>query len=307
MKTTPLARNKSSAFDSIPMRLVVYCEGSTDEFALQLLSRIPSVPGLEVHIIGGSEPRNCKNLYVCVIRLAHGIQSSVNRLSAAETQSAQVLLTKCGPGNVPEVLGRYCTRIAANFVIITMRPGSGVRRWWSASLPERLACHFPVLAIPAEDSSGPFGMDRCLRWLVPLDGSGFAEAILNPLRSLASWLPSSITLLQPLAFAHLWRERVGRNHVASVSKMGPSIADSCDYLAKLAERGFGDSPTRVCCATDSDAVRSIIGLANSSAIDAVAIGLSNRWRMTRVLAAELNELLLHRLRKPVLLFGSASR
>src|SRR3954454_23388852 len=103
MKTIPLAHNKSSAFESITMRLVVYCEGSTDEFALQLLSRIPSMPGLEVHIIGGSEPRNCKDLYVCVIRSARGIQSRVNRLSASETQSAQVLLMKCGPGNVSEV------------------------------------------------------------------------------------------------------------------------------------------------------------------------------------------------------------
>jgi hypothetical protein len=59
--------------------------------------------------------------------------------------------------------------------------------------------------------------------------------------------------------------------------------------------------------TEADGVRSIVRLANSSAIDVVAIGLSNRWRITRLLAAELNEVLLRRLRKPVLLFGSISR
>jgi hypothetical protein len=121
------------------------------------------------------------------------------------------------------------------------------------------------------------------------------------------WAASDITLLQPLEFARFWRERVGRNHLGSVSEIGPSISDSSDYLARIAERGFANSPNRVCCATDSDVARSIVRLANSSAIDAVAIGLSNRWRMTRLLAAELNELLFRKVRKPVLLFGSPSR
>jgi nucleotide-binding universal stress UspA family protein len=88
--------------------------------------------------------------------------------------------------------------------------------------------------------------------------------------------------------------------------MGPSISDSSDYLARMAELVFVNTPTRICCVTDPDPVRSILLLANSSAIDAVAIGLSKRWRLTRLFAAELNELLLHKVQKPVLLFRSAS-
>jgi hypothetical protein len=148
---------------------------------------------------------------------------------------------------------------------------------------------------------------RRLRWLVPLDGSPFAEAILGPLRSLAGWLPSDITLVQPLTVARLWSERVGRIRMASASRMGLSISDSFEYLSRLGERGFADSPTRICCLTDSDPVRSIVRLANSPAIDAVAIGLSKRWRITRMFAAELNEFLYRKVRKPVLLFGATSR
>jgi nucleotide-binding universal stress UspA family protein len=74
----------------------------------------------------------------------------------------------------------------------------------------------------------------------------------------------------------------------------------------MADLVFVNTPARICCVTDCDPVRSILRLANSSAIDAVAIGLSKRWRVTRLLAAELNELLLRKVQKPVLLFGSAS-
>jgi len=73
--------------------------------------------------------------------------------------------------------------------------------WGAASLAERLAWHFPVLAIPAEGTAAAIDTGRQIRWLVPLDGSPTAEAILDALDSLANWLPTDITLLQPLEYA----------------------------------------------------------------------------------------------------------
>jgi nucleotide-binding universal stress UspA family protein len=306
MKTTPFTLDRSPALDSTSVRVLVYCERSADDSVLQFLSRLSTVRGLDIHIVGGSERQNSQNLTVRMLRPSRAIAGRDNRHCLVESKSAQRLLAKCGPGNVHEILARYGARISASLVIVTQTPANLINRWWSASLAERLAYYIPVLAIPAHDSSALFDIERRLRWLVPLDGSPYAEASLKPLRSVARWLPSDVTLLQPLAFARLWRDRIGGSLSASVAKMGPSISDSSDYLARMAELVFVNTPTRICCVTDPDPVRSILRLANSSAIDAVAIGLSKRWRLTRLLAAELNELLLRKVQKPVLLFGSAS-
>jgi hypothetical protein len=306
MKTTQFTFDRSLALDSASVRVLVYSEQPTDKFVPQFLARMPSVRGLDVHIVGGSERQNRHNLAVRLLRPLRAIAGRDNRNCLVESKSAQRLLAKCGPGDVHEILARYGAKVSASLVIVTQTPANRINGWWSPSLAERLAYHIPVLAIPAHHASALFDMERRLRWLVPLDGSPYAEASLKPLRSVARWLPSDVTLLQPLAFARLWRDRIGGSRSASVAKMGPSISDSSDYLARMAELVFVDTPMRICCATDTDPVRSILRLANSSAIDAVAIGLSKRWRVTRLLAAELNELLLRKVQKPVLLFGSAS-
>jgi nucleotide-binding universal stress UspA family protein len=306
MKTTSFAAVRSPALISKGSRLVVFCERPADAFSLEFLSSIPAVPELDIHLVTGSDQRNGQNLTVREVRQDSGLSDSGNRLTRIESKPAQELLSKCGPGNVHELLARYCARIDANLVIVK---GGADRAatWGAASLAERLARHFPVLAVPAGGTAAAIDTGRRVRWLVPLDGSPWAEAILDPLDSLANWLPSDITMLQPLEYARLWQKRVGSKQRASIARLGPSILDSCEYLAGMADSRFADSPTRVCCSTESNAVRSIVRLSNSSAFDAVAIGLSNRWRITRLLAAELNELLLRRARKPLLLLQSGSR
>jgi nucleotide-binding universal stress UspA family protein len=301
MKTI-ISRNRSLARGSDFQRVVVYRAGSADESVLPFISRLPVAPKLNVHIISGSKRQNGTNLAVNVVPLR---QDRGNLLDGVDSQIAQDLLAKCGPGNVPELLIRYSTRIAASLVVMPAAPSNGFTGWWSTSLAERVSRYIPVLAIPAGVPLGPLDTQRRLRWLVPLDGSAAAEAVLEPLRSIASWLPSDITLLQPLQFASLWRSRVAKSRVAQ--QIGPSIADSWDYLSQIASIYNFASPTRACCTTDSDSVCSIGRLANGPGIDAVALGFSNRGRFTRLVAAELSELLHAKVRKPVLMFRRAAR
>jgi hypothetical protein len=307
MKTKSFAAVRSPAFVSKGMRLVVFSEQPADASILGFLSGAPAVPEIEMHVVVGSNRRNGQNPTVRILRQDSGLSTSGNRLTRFDSKPAQDLLSRCGPGNTHEVLARYCARIDANLVVVTAGAADRAAPWGPASLAERLAWHFPVLAIPAEGTAAAIETGRPIRWLVPLDGSASAEAIVDPLACVANWLPSDITLLQPLEYARLWHNRVGRKQPVSIARLGPSILDSSEYLAGIAGSRFANSPTRVCCTTDADAVRSIVRLANSSAIDAVAMGLSNRWRITRLLAAELNEMLLRRVRKPILLCGSTSR
>lgn len=305
MKIKSFAAIRSPAFVSNGMRRVVFFEHPADASILGFLSGVAAVPAMEVHVVGANR-RNVQYPTVQVLRQDSGLSNSGNRLARLDSQPAQDLLSRCGPGNTHEVLARYCATIGAHLVIVKVAANRAAT-WGAASLAERLALHFPVLVIPAEGNAATIEAGRRMRWLVPLDGSPSAEAILDPLDSIAKWLPSEVTLFQPLEYARLWQRRVGRNQRASFARLGPSILDSSEYLAGLGESRFAGSPTRVCCSTESHAVGSIVRLANSPAFDAVAIGLSNRWRITRLLAAELNELLLRRVRKPVFLVQSRSR
>jgi hypothetical protein len=306
MKTKSFAAVRSPAFVSKGMRLVVFCEQPADASILRFLSGVAAVPEMEVHVVVGSNRRHGQNPTVRVLRQDSGLCTSGNRLTRFDSKPAQDLLSRCGPGNTHEVLARYCAKIGAHLVIVTAGAAGRAATWETISLAERLAWHFPVLAIPADGTAAAIETGRPIRWLVPLDGSPSAEAIVDPLAFVANWLPSDITLLQPLEYARLWQDRVGRKQPASIARLGPSILDSSEYLAGIAGSRFANSPTRICCTTEADAMRSIVRLANSSAFDAVAMGLSNRWRITRMLAAELNEMLLRRVRKPILLFGSTS-
>jgi nucleotide-binding universal stress UspA family protein len=306
MKTMSFAAIRSPGIVSNSVRLVVFCERSADASVLDLLSGFPAVPEMEVHVVVGSERSGAPRPTVRVLRRDSGLRPSGDGLGRIESKAAQDLLSSCGPGNIHERLARYCARLDVNLVIVKVA-ANWASTWGTASLAERLAWHFPVLVTPAEGDAVTIDTGQRMRWLVPLDGSPSAEAILDPLDSIANWLPSEVTLFQPLEYARLWQRRIGRKQRASISRLGPAILDSSEYLAGVAESRFADSPTRVCCSTESDAVGSIVRLTNSPAFDAVAIGLSNRWRITRLLAAELNELLLRRVRKPVFLFRSRSR
>ena len=180
------------------MRLVVYCERPADASVEGFISGLPAVPAIDIHVISGSDRHN---LAVRVLRQVHGRDCGSTDSHVTESKSARQLLANCGPGSIHEVLARYCARIDANLVIVMLAPADRLAHRWSASLAERLARHFAVLAIPADATSIAFDMDRRVRWLVPLDGSPSAEAIIDPLRSVTDWLPSDITLLQPLEYA----------------------------------------------------------------------------------------------------------
>lgn len=305
MKTTAHRRNQTFAFKRTQLRLVVYCEGSIDESVLQFLSRSSKLSQADVHFIGGSDGWCEKELTTEVRSSVGGMQSSEYKLSVDKTQSAQALLANCRPGKVDEVLARYCRSLAANLVIVPLRIDR--RGLWSVGLAEKLARSFPVLAVPVGQGLEQIGMSGSrLRWLVPLEGSMVAEAILGPLSSLTAWLPSDITLIQPLPFAKSWQHRLTKNDWDPPSMIDPSISDSKDYLTKCLRREFADSPRRVCCTTDSNGVASIVQLAHSRAIDALALGLSNRWPISRFFIGELNELILRQVRKPILLFEPGS-
>lgn len=284
-------------------QVVVYSDAALDTSVLRFLERTMPLSKFDIHYISRSSGSQHDQL---TVQVKHSVRKQGDyQISFDATQTADALLAKCGPGRTDDLLARYSKRIGADLVIVPML--SDRLLLWTNNIAERLARHFPVLAVPTGAAIERTDLSsRPLRWLVPLEGSIVAESILGPLSSLTNWLASEVTLIQPLDLASGWSDRIVSDPFATSSKLAPSIGDSTDYLMRCARHKFTNAQVRVCCTTGSDAVSSILHLADSSTIDAVAIGLSNRWPISRYLTAELNELVLRRVRKPILLFEPGS-
>jgi len=283
--------------------IVVLCE-RLDENTVQHLVKLFAVE-LQLHIVELAKLENHRHAQGRVLRPARIPNRAAKHLHLAESSAGQLLWNKCTPGETLDQVLRYCARNHARLIIVLETADSNERRWWRKTLAEQLACYLPVLSIPHDANCEEIvRSQRRFRWIVPLDGSPSAEAVIRPLRSIACWLPSDILFVQPLEYSQLWSRRIASKKSAPGVRSGVSIADSSEYLKRITQGEFAGANIRVCCLSDSEPAASLARIAHASTIDGVAIGLSNQWRIGRWLSAEFNELMLGKIRKPCLLVGS---
>lgn len=276
---------RSNVFIREAAKVVVICEQGQDRSAQQLIEILSSFPKLEPHVIE--------------LQVSEGSRVTLGGAREQEVWNAT------SPGEIHERIVRYCLRTAAKLVILPESINAQIRRWWRESLAEKLARYVSVLSLPNQTNYQQLvGSQRPVRWFVALDGSSAAEQILAPLRAMASWLPSEVLLVQPLNYAQQWRNRVACHQPASIARMGVSIADSTDYLQRIAARQLAGVSTRVCSVSGGDLAAALLRQIHSPAVDAVALGLSNQYRFTRRLTGEFNELIFNKIEKPLLLLAA---
>src|SRR5688572_8577533 len=262
-----------------PARIVILRDHRANGSMRVLVNHLSSLTNLELHIVG-SAPNGHGNEPASIVMPSNGIGGKYEHSEAAQSRHAQALWTKCGPGTAYEHVIRYSTRIGAKLAVIQEGLSSDRRNWWRPSAAERLSYQVPVLSVPATTHSA-FDFSRRFRWLVVLDGSDYAEAVLRPLQLLARWLPTDVTLAQPLAHAQLWRTRVAGNQPPAVTRLGVSIADSGDYLLRMAAHQGAGVCVRVCSVSDRNPAAALMRMIDSDAVDGVAVGLSKRSRFIR--------------------------
>ena len=285
----------SSRLDHRRVRVVAVCNQPTA--ISSLVDCIATSTDIELHVLETTSVSANESPMVSLYPSRIGEMDW--RSQSTMRENAGTLWAKCGPGPLHERAIRYSARIDARLAIIEELAYHRLSSWWRPSLSEGLSIHFPVLSVPPEYQPKR-ATSRRFQWLAVLDGSETAEAILRPLASIARWLPSDVTLVQPLEYARLW-PRVASNQSAAIARMGVSIADSNDYLLKIARHVRPAIGVRICCISDRNSKAALMRLIDSAAVDGVAIGLSRRSRVTRWLAAEFNELLVGRLKKPSLI------
>ena len=293
----------SATLTQSPARVVVLRDNRAGGSQGMLVNHLSALADLELHIVDLAQSKVDVTDSASIVLPSNEIGGRNEPSKAEQSRHAQSLWSKCGPGSMHDRVIRYSTRIGARLAIIQEEPSRDRRRWWRPSTAERLAFQVPVLSVPNAAESA-FDFSRQFRWLVVLDGSPYAEAVLRPLGTIARWLPSDFTLAQPLNYAQLWRGRVAGDQPAAVTRLGVSIADSGDYLTRVAARQDGGC-VRVLCVSDRNPEAALMRIMDSEAVDGVAIGVSRRSRFLRRLTGEFNELILGKLKKPYLLASAA--
>jgi hypothetical protein len=276
-------------------KLVLLCDHGDERSVVSLIESLSWYRNVEFHVIDfqSAAGRGEKRLTV--------IPPSWDRDDMQEhSRAAEALWSRCGPNNTRDRVLGYSARIGASLIMVHEQPDSGWSRWWRSSLSEQLAKAIPVLSVPITDHS-PFDPESAFRWLLVLDGSPSAEKALLVLRDVARWVPSQVSLLQPLDYAQLWKQRILRPECATRARGAVSMADSQDYLLAIAAQEGAGLVARVLCVADCDSLSAITRLIESDAVDGVALGLSRRSRLSRCLSGEFNEFVFRRMRKPYLL------
>lgn len=288
----------SATLTQRPVRILVVRDQRAGGSLEPILNHLSSLANLELHIVESGLSRAPVIDSPTIVSPSYDLTARREDLRSAQSRSARALWFKCGPGNIHERLVRYSARIDASLVIV--QGSLGRTSWWRPSAAERLSFHVPVLSVAAS-TQPEFEISSRFRWLVVLDGSPYAEAALRPLRRIARWLPSEVTLVQPLEFAQLWARRVVSHQSVAMARLGVSIADAEDYLRRVSAQLGTGVPVRTCCLSERKSLSTVMRMIDSEAADGVAIGLSRQSKFLRRIEGEFNELIIGKLKKPYLL------
>lgn len=258
---------------------------------LVLMQVVPKAP-TDKSTDGANSSREDSQMY---------LRSIAGRLSE-EDVAADITVSQGGPAD--EILAEIsCQR--ADLVVISTHGQSGYGRWVYGSTAEAVLTRSPapVLLVRAMGPHVPLAPeDARARFLVPLDGSAFAEAALPHAANLAHALDATLVLLRVL--------RPSKPRAEEFSFMGPVVAphlleeeriEAEMYLREVAERlaGFGVRSQRI--VRIGPAAETIIEAGRARAVTLIVMATQGRSGLERLSFGSVTTKLLHRSDLPILL------
>ena len=210
-------------------------------------------------------------------------------------------------GPVATAIVGHADRIGAALIVITSHARSGFERAWLGSVTDAMVriSHVPLLVVRPE----PGHVARPLRRiLVPLDGSGAAESILEHAVRLARLEPEAelvlLEVVQPIASAVWvpgapWTASLPPEDVAS----RPEAESAKEYLDGVV-RSLEASGMRARPRVESAAIvaPAILEIARVEQADVVALATHGRSGFARLMLGSVADKLLRGSHTPILLF-----
>jgi nucleotide-binding universal stress UspA family protein len=102
-------------------------------------------------------------------------------------------------GWVPDAIAQHAKTVGADLLVLTTRSHSGLARFWLGSVSEALLrqAETPILFVPPRETPPSLSDAPTLRHvLVPLDGSDFAEQVLDRVDTLTAGALAEYTVLR---------------------------------------------------------------------------------------------------------------
>lgn len=244
------------------------------------LVRVASIPGL----VGGPETVALENVARSSER--NEILAELYRLAAECRANSNVDVTaSIEDGPIADALRGHALRHGVDLIVMSTHARRGIARVWLGSVADRLIREtgLPVLVVRPPSLATELVDGPCYkRIIVALDGSSLAERALEPAIALAQMEDANITLLRVVPEDKNIPE--GELH----STIGPARARDVEeaerYLAdvrvKLASR---TSRLRSSVVVSDDVSRAILGFAQASDGDLIAIATHGRGGLARAL------------------------
>lgn len=177
-------------------------------------------------------------------------------------------------GHVPDVIREHAAEIGAELIVMTTHARGPMARFWLGSVADRLVreVEVPLLLVhPREEAPTPRLTESGLKnILVALDGSKFAEGILDHVVPLAQLFKASLTLVRVIKPLWPMNMPVGaasfgemaHHMTAEVQTMQENLRlEACGYLDQVAARLRGQNlevQTRV--EVEDQPARAILGV-----------------------------------------------
>ncbi len=205
-------------------------------------------------------------------------------------------------GYVTEALERHAREIDAKLLVMTTHGRTGVSRAWLGSVADSLVRNssFPLLLIrPLEDGGTTFPTPSFDHILVPLDGSGTGEKILEPAILLGKAMGSRFTLLHVVSPQVLMGARVSP---LPAGRLQERLARAEAYLAEVAGRLRGEGlQVETKLESHFAPARAILQVAETVGADLLALATHGYTGVRRAILGSVTDKVLRASRWPLLL------
>lgn len=245
-------------------------------------------------------------------------------LSDAQTYLSQATQKLAGSGNVvgkllqgsvASTLHDYAQQVNADLIVMTTHGRGRMARFWLGSVTDKLVRKMPVplLLVRPGDTEPDWKKDMVFEHvLVALDGSPFAEKVLDPLAVFGKVHQCNFTLLQVISPTMLQGEEP---LTAAVSGLDPMLVQQLEtlqaqkrknveaYLRRVSEQ-WSHLPGRVqtCIVEHLQPANAILEQAQSQHADVIAMATHGRGGFSRLFLGSIADKVLRGTNLPVFVY-----
>lgn len=230
--------------------------------------------------------------------LAGAAKSTLATIAEKLWAMGLIVETLVVPGDAARVIETAADHDDVGMIVMSTHGRSGPGRWLFGSVADLILRQVavPVLLVPAEVAA-PWPEDRPLRVLVPLDGSNLAEAVVDPILSLARIGAAEVLLLRVV-------EKLGSRYGWDL--LGSRLGEARGYLDRvtqaLRQDGINVSDRVVVGAP----APTIAATAREQDADLIAMATHGRGGLARLVMGSVTTGTLQRSNRPVLVVRPAA-